>query len=133
MKSIGVLPALRKGKHKGPDGPSARAAVGSGLCVFALAVLCSVIFPAAALAAGGIEMGAGREATIGTDPATGDRVMGTPPPVPQQQDQGPQTVIVAPEVDLRRPGYGPTPPRPYPPGPRPYGPPAPGAPYPGRR
>lgn len=41
---------------------------------------------------------------IGKDPATGTRVMRTPEPKPQPEYQGPQTVIVAPEVYPGRPG-----------------------------
>lgn len=38
------------------------------------------------------------ESVIAKDPATGDRVMRTPDPKPQEEYQGPQTIIVAPEV-----------------------------------
>lgn len=38
------------------------------------------------------------QAEITRDPATGDRVMATPDPKPEDQYQGPQTIIVAPEV-----------------------------------
>lgn len=38
------------------------------------------------------------ESVISRDPATGDRVMQTPAPRPQQEYEVPRTVIVAPEV-----------------------------------
>ncbi len=133
MLSIGVLPPAGKEKQRNTGVRTRRAVARSAIGGIAFAVAV-IFFAAPAMAAGGIELGTGREARIGTDPATDDRIMATPPPAaPQPQDQGPQTVIVSPEIDLRRPGYGPTPPRPYPPGPRPYGPQGPGAPYPAPR
>ncbi len=131
MKSIDVLPALRKEKDMGLQGRAKPATLCTVLPRLMLAALFALAVVGTAPAAGGdIEMGTGRMGSIGTDPDSGDRLMTTPSPVPQQQDQGPQTIIVSPEIDLQRPGYGPTPPRPYPPGPRPYGPPGRGAPYP---
>lgn len=40
------------------------------------------------------------QAEITRDPATGDLNIATPAPAPQDQDHGPRTVIVAPEVFL---------------------------------
>lgn len=50
------------------------------------------------------------EAVITRDPESGSRIMRTPDPQPQPEYQGPQTIIVAPEVyPNRRPGAGPRP------------------------
>ena len=107
MKSIGVLTPVRKNRRT-------LSVMYLALCLF----LFVLAVPGPVLAAIDVEIGTGRQATIGTDPATGDRVISTPPPVPQEQNQGPQTIIVAPQMDLRQPVPRPgMPTKPYPPAP----------------
>ncbi len=77
------------------------------------AVLFCLTPPPAAAGDGEVTLGTqSGQAAITTDPATGDRVMRTPEPRPQQEYQGPQTIIVAPEVyPGGRPGAGQRPPQ----------------------
>ena len=123
MRSIGVLNAMRKKKRA----PGVRVTACAAAVLLALAVTVSVmVFPGPAAAAGTTTMGTqGGGAVIARDPETGDRVMRTPEPQPQQEYQGPQTIIVSPEVypggrpsDGNRPPGGERPPRPAKPRPR---------------
>ena len=124
MRSIGVLNGMRKKKpcHDGRFRPvGGRFAFGR---VLLLALLCCAISGFAAAGPCSAQSG-GKDETLSTrrgenvitrDPATGDRVMQTPDPKPQDEYQGPQTIIVAPEVypgGPQRPG-GSRPPRPQP-------------------
>lgn len=122
MRSIGFLHFMRKKKH------AARFVFLRHFPLFlrmmTLAVVLMGLFTTAYEAsARGCEetMGTTSGAVIATDPETGTRVMRTPEPRAQQEYQGPQTIIVAPEVYPGRPGHRPSPlppPRPFPP-PRP--------------
>ena len=100
MESIVFLPRVCKRKRHGERacvpalfGVALVAALGLGMMFFA-APQCL-----AAENAGSTVIGTqGNRASIGTDSATGMKVIQTPPPAPQQENQGPQTIIVAPEV-----------------------------------
>ena len=111
MRIIGVLDSGCKGKHAS----GGMKAFFTFCClVFAFGVI--AFQPPAATAAqkGNTTMatpGGDGGAVIGTDPATGSRVMKTPDPKPQEESQGPQTVIIAPEVYPDRQGPRPRPPR----------------------
>lgn len=99
MNSLGVLSGIRKGKSW-PDGRfrhnGRRLALG---CALLSALFCCAV-PGAAAAEGKDATLSTRqgESVIAKDPATGDRVMRTPDPKPQEEYQGPQTILVAPEV-----------------------------------
>lgn len=99
MRSIGVLDFVCKKKRV--------------FLIVLMALPCflaaSVIFfsPVAVAAEGGnrvMQTPSSSGAVIGKDPETGTRVMQTPEPKKQESYQGPQTVIVAPEVYPGTPG-----------------------------
>lgn len=79
--------------------------------VFVFALIALFPRPAAAAREGNVIMTTpgGKEsgAVIGTDSATGSRVMKTPDPKPKEESQGPRTIIVAPEVYPDRQGSRP--------------------------
>ena len=106
MRSIGVLHGMRKGKHATREGAFPRKVLLPAALLLALTAL--FCLPSNVLAAGDVSITTRNdESTISRDPATGDRVMKTPDAKPQPEYQGPQTVIVAPEVyPDRRPGSG---------------------------
>lgn len=97
MRSIGVLRAMCKKKHTARAFP----AVPKGLSFLVFLLLVSAV-PGASLTAWAREDKSittrGNESVISRDSATGDRVMQTPDPKPQQEYEGPQTIIVTPEV-----------------------------------
>lgn len=93
MRSIGVLDFVRKKKRV--------------VCIVRLAMPCFlaalvISFSSFAVAAEGgnvvMQTPSSSGAVIGKNPETGARVMRTPEPKEQESYQGPQTVIVAPEV-----------------------------------
>lgn len=97
MRIIEVLRGMCKEKHAVRGGALSRKNI-PALAVFFLAasLLC---LPAVAFAGGNVTMSTrDNESGITRDPATGDREMKTPEAKPQPEYQGPQTVIVAPEV-----------------------------------
>ena len=91
-------------------------------CFFAMAIVFCFFSSGEAAEGGSVTMqtpsASGSGAVIGTDPQTGTRVMQTPEPKEQETYQGPQTVIVTPEVYPDRPG-GNRPPHHRPPKPQP--------------
>ena len=98
MRSIGVLKAIGKKKRMGcdflpPHGPFAAMAG-----IFAVSAVLCFALPESALGADTTISTRNNESVIERDPASGDRVMRTPDPKPQEDYQGPQTIIVAPEV-----------------------------------
>lgn len=76
------------------------AAIPAVIMFVSLLVSFALCFPAAAEAREDKQFGTRNSGSevITTDPATGDRVVRTPEPEPQQEYQGPQTIIVSPEV-----------------------------------
>ena len=89
----------------------------------------AVFLPSSVLAADNVSLSTGNNSSIiERDPATGNRVMRTPEPAPPQEYQGPQTILVSPNV---YPGSAPDPDGSPPPEVRP---PHPGTkpPHPGR-
>ena len=106
MRSIGILQGIRKEKHAERDGTPAFVAA-SLAAVFQAAAPVAVLLASLTLCLPGIAE-AREDKQLGTrnkdseiitrDPATGDRIMRTPEPVPQPEYQGPQTIIVSPEV-----------------------------------
>ncbi|SBW09244.1 exported hypothetical protein [uncultured delta proteobacterium] len=96
MRSIGVLRGMRKEKHVAARSAFLRKNI-PPLAVFFLAagLLC---LPSIAFAGDATMSTRNNESGITRDPATGDRGMQTPEAKPQPEYQGPQTVIVAPEI-----------------------------------
>lgn len=110
MRSIGVLQGMRKKKHTETTRTAAFAAasllahfrtpIQAATLLASLLVMLTLCFPAISGAQEDKHMGTRNSGSgvITRDPATGDRVIQTPDPVPQQDYQGPQTIIVSPEV-----------------------------------
>lgn len=102
MRSIGVLVFVRKKKRawSGKWGVLAAA-----LLFFVLSAVAAQ--PSADAAEAGKDavllQTPSSGAVIATDPETGTRVMQTPKPKKQESYQGPQTVIVTPEVHMDAP------------------------------
>lgn len=106
MQIIGVLQSMRKKKHAETAGSAAfgaaplLAGLMAVLPVAALFASLALAFPSTAQAREDKQLGTrnGGNEAITRDQATGDRVMQTPDPAPQPEYQGPQTIIVSPEV-----------------------------------
>lgn len=106
MRSIGVLQGMRKKKHgetargAGFTAASLQAGFPVAVSAAALFVCLALAFPATAEAQEDKQMGTRNSGSevFTKDPVTGDRVIQTPDPAPQQEYQGPQTIIVSPEV-----------------------------------
>lgn len=113
MRSIGVLRCGGKKKRGAGRGAPFRILA---CLAFILVLLCAFPAPGGAAQEGSRTLGTqGSGAIIGTDPDTGAKVMKTPEPEPEEEYQGPQSVIVVPEIYPDRPAS-----RPYPrPSPRP--------------
>lgn len=93
MRSIGVLDFVRKKKRV-----FRRVRLASPCLLAALVMSFSPFAVAAESGNVVMQTPSSSGAVIGKDPETGTRVMRTPEPKEQESYQGPQTVIVAPEV-----------------------------------
>jgi hypothetical protein len=102
MRSLGVLDFVRKKKRAIPAG------------LFVLGFIFGAPFSGETAKEENVVMQTPSSfgAAIGKDPDTGTRVMQMPEPEEQETYQGPQTVIVAPEVYPDGPGHRPSKPRP---------------------
>lgn len=116
MSSIWILCGMRKEKRA-----HGRSCLDAGFAdkrffafFLAAALLCAPSFGFAAQRGDSVMGTPPSGAFIGKDPETGTHIMKTPDPKPQEEYQGPKTIIVAPEVYPDRPGYRPAPPLPQP-------------------
>ncbi len=107
MRIIGFLKAICKKKRMDCDFHPPCAKIRAGIRILALAAVFCLPMPGLALGADQALSTRDNESTISRDPASGDRVMRTPDPKPQEDYQGPQTIIISPEVyPDRREGGG---------------------------
>ncbi|CAK7038209.1 MAG: hypothetical protein DELT_00662 [Desulfovibrio sp.] len=95
MRSIGVLDCVRKKKRR-----AGGMLPGCATLAFLTLSAALLFIPVAHAANGGsvVMQTPSGGATIGKDAETGTRVMQTPEPKEQESYQGPQTIIVSPEV-----------------------------------
>ena len=103
MRSIGVLGGIGKKKRMGCCFHLLYANAFASLRIFTVSAIFCLFLPGIAVGADATLSTRNNESTIGREPASGNRVMSTPAPRPQEGVQGPQTIIVSPEI--RMDGY----------------------------